>query len=753
MAYNPGGYKGYVSPERLKLEKKIPLIRKLYLQGFSNLGIANKLKVRKKQIESIIDELRGRSTLRKDGKKIGQGYAIPETETKRYNLYKENRISDLDFENRELGTSGGITSKLRQDVLEKMKADSKTMTSEQLVKKYKVTTATLTNYGIKGVRKTTSFIKPKITRYGNIILNRLNKNPSLITNQNELFKNIPSASHSSIARALMTNATLETGKKRFNIPDKIKNLIPKIYGEIENTESVFKEAGLTAEEIKKSITNPSRAVKEFFVDPGTKKQFRGTVFEHTFPRALIPYITDENLQQKLKISGTRTSPFLNSFKIRFDSLQKSAVEKFLEDGNLSQYNKTINKIRNKVRNLTGGYEIGYIKFDKNKNPIPVINAKPVTDPLGEFGVETTQRVSAFKNAKYTTNLLNKFKKNPNNIDFSTLRKDLSDYNISDEVIRQSEEAAKAFKKAEPYLGKISQFLNFAKNNLNNSFVQALFKKPGGKALLVTGAVLLPSALQAAEQTDEVVPNVQPETTTQQQTPVQPETTTQQTPVQAELEAMKAEANVKPFDEYNPETYPSNEEQKSALERYQNYILAAGAAAGVPYVPEGYKTARELGRGRIRSAVGLTGGLGKILTATGTPGVILPYEVLRAADKIRKGASASEILMPRLDEEEKEAFIEGGALDKLSAGTKPLLESPYLSLAFAEPFAKTTGIITKTGEATPGILSKVLRLGLNPRTIAGISRFAGPPGLALSAGLTAYDLYQAYQDRKEKDGSE
>jgi len=227
----------------------------------------------------------------------------------------------------------------------------------------------------------------------------------------------------------------------------------------------------------------------------------------------------------------------------------------------------------------------------------------------------------------------------------------------------------------------------------------------------------------------------------------------QTPVQAELEAMKAEANVKPFDEYNPETYPSNEEQKSALEKYQNYIMAAGAAAGVPYVPEGYRTARELGRGRIRSAVGLTGGLGKILTATGTPGVVVPFEVLRAADKIRKGASASEILMPRLDEEEKEAFIEGGALDKLSAGTKPLLESPYLSLAFAEPFAKTTGIITKAGEATPGILSKVLRLGLNPRTIAGISRFAGLPGLALSAGLTAYDLYQAYQDRKEKNGSE
>ena len=221
----------------------------------------------------------------------------------------------------------------------------------------------------------------------------------------------------------------------------------------------------------------------------------------------------------------------------------------------------------------------------------------------------------------------------------------------------------------------------------------------------------------------------------------------------ELEALDQNINVKPFDEYNPETYPSNEEQKVNLENYANYILAAGAAAGATQIPKGYNEARALGRGKFRSAIGITGGLGKVLTATGTPGVAIPYEVTRMADKISKGASASEILMPRLEEQEKEEFFDMGFGGKAMTATKPLIDSPYLSLAFLEPLSKTTGVITKSGEAAPGILSKVLRLGLNPRTIAGISRFAGLPGLALSAGLTAYDLYKAYQDRKEQDGSE
>lgn len=237
------------------------------------------------------------------------------------------------------------------------------------------------------------------------------------------------------------------------------------------------------------------------------------------------------------------------------------------------------------------------------------------------------------------------------------------------------------------------------------------------------------------------------------TPLEAAETKPQVAPLGELEALGQNINVKPFDEYNPETYPSNEEQKVNLEKYGNYILAAGAVAGATQIPKGYNEARALGRGKFRSAIGITGGLGKVLTATGTPGVAIPYEVTRMADKISKGASASEILMPRLEEQEKEEFFDMGFGGKAMTATKPLIDSPYLSLAFLEPLSKTTGVITKSGEAAPGILSKVLRLGLNPRTIAGISRFAGLPGLALSAGLTAYDLYKAYQDRKEQDGSE
>jgi len=45
------------------------------------------------------------------------------------------------------------------------------------------------------------------------------------------------------------------------------------------------------------------------------------------------------------------------------------------------------------------------------------------------------------------------------------------------------------------------------------------------------------------------------------------------------------------------------------------------------------------------------------------------------------------------------------------------------------------------------LNKALRLGLNPATIRGISRFAGLPGLAISTAMTAYDQYKKYQNEE------
>ena len=79
--------------------------------------------------------------------------------------------------------------------------------------------------------------------------------------------------------------------------------------------------------------------------------------------------------------------------------------------------------------------------------------------------------------------------------------------------------------------------------------------------------------------------------------------------------------------------------------------------------------------------------------------------------------------------------------KEGKGTAEIASNPlnWLGLATMEPLAKASGI------AEGGAFNKALRLGLNPATIRGITRFAGLPGLAISTALTAYDQYQKYKD--------
>ena len=98
------------------------------------------------------------------------------------------------------------------------------------------------------------------------------------------------------------------------------------------------------------------------------------------------------------------------------------------------------------------------------------------------------------------------------------------------------------------------------------------------------------------------------------------------------------------------------------------------------------------------------------------------------------------------------------------GTDPL---NYLGLATMETLGKRAGTIAapaaaqatgimgalknyatlkNVGEAIPGKLSSALRLGLNPRVIAGASRFLGIPGLIASTGYSLYD----YLSNKDKE---
>ena len=80
--------------------------------------------------------------------------------------------------------------------------------------------------------------------------------------------------------------------------------------------------------------------------------------------------------------------------------------------------------------------------------------------------------------------------------------------------------------------------------------------------------------------------------------------------------------------------------------------------------------------------------------------------------------------------------------KEGKGTAEIASDPlnWLGLATMEPLTKISGVAKGSGA-----LNKALRLGLNPATIRGISRFAGLPGLAISTAMTAYDQYQKYKD--------
>ena len=157
------------------------------------------------------------------------------------------------------------------------------------------------------------------------------------------------------------------------------------------------------------------------------------------------------------------------------------------------------------------------------------------------------------------------------------------------------------------------------------------------------------------------------------------------------------------------------------------------------IPGAYKKARELGRGRTRSALGITGALKPVLTTFGTPAMTTLFEVPFAAKRLEEGETMTDVL------------------------TDPL--GPALGLTFMEPLSRGAGVIRdapkrtmaeglrnyfnlqNVGQARPGVTSKILRMGMSPRMIAGASRFLGLPGLALSLGLTGYDAYKNYQNQE------
>ena len=105
---------------------------------------------------------------------------------------------------------------------------------------------------------------------------------------------------------------------------------------------------------------------------------------------------------------------------------------------------------------------------------------------------------------------------------------------------------------------------------------------------------------------------------------------------------------------------------------------------------------------------ISGVFGKGLAATGTPLGMLALEPLYIGQQIADGDSAGEI------------------------ATNPL---NYLGPAFAGSLSKEA-----TRFAGPK-MANFMRLGISPTALKTVSRRFGLPGLGISAGISAYEMYQ------------
>ena len=194
--------------------------------------------------------------------------------------------------------------------------------------------------------------------------------------------------------------------------------------------------------------------------------------------------------------------------------------------------------------------------------------------------------------------------------------------------------------------------------------------------------------------------------------------------------------VKTFMNDDPTTYLSNEDQQknmlidmitdpvvdepkadAAILDYQLPVIGAGAVAGTAAVaPSTIEAARSGALGAKKSGITKTGlkTLGRGLASLGTPLGLLATEPLFIGGQIAEGDSLGEI-----------------ATDPIN----------YLGAAFADP---------ATRFATKGLgptASKIMRLGISPGALRIASRAFGLPGLALSLGISGYEMYDDYKKKR------
>jgi hypothetical protein len=194
--------------------------------------------------------------------------------------------------------------------------------------------------------------------------------------------------------------------------------------------------------------------------------------------------------------------------------------------------------------------------------------------------------------------------------------------------------------------------------------------------------------------------------------------------------------VKQFMNDNPTTYLSNEEQQKNLlidmvtgsldDTPQEspaigdaYLPALGtvAVAGTAAVaPSTIDAARSGALGAKKSGITKTAlkTLGRGLSATTSPLGLLATEPLYLAEQVQQGDSLGEI------------------------ATNPF---NYAGLAFTGP---ATEFAAKGLNPT---IAKTMRLGISPNVLKTVSRRFGLPGLALSMGISGYEMFDDYRNKR------
>ena len=516
--------------------------------------------------------------------------------------------------------------------------------------------------------------------------NYLSKNTKKFTskataesNLKDLFKGSDSGTignfvaRTNILRKAYNSKTLPEG---FKVNQKVKDLIQNLPAQ-DFVESELRALGFSEKTIK-SMNQVETAVQ--------KMTTASTQLEHALPRSVIRAL---NLPNKYYLMGERTTNFLNKFKMQFDGQMKNAAMTYAQSNQTpSDYKKYItkvNKIRDKVRKLTGGYEIGYVDFDKAGNAIPKTNQmsflrKGDAESVKAKGIENFK-----KNIKYHNALKKNFDKNPTSADFFTLRDEIS-------------ESPRAF--VEEFVEKVKSVPGGCRAVVTRALggpidtCEAIIKSnPKAAALKLNNAITATKGpLKDLKQESQKLANLidTGQITTADNLP---------RPDDAKIADTFKETNLRWNNDVGAfETSNGDVAKQADIKQY-----AADNPMEVKVGEEPVKTATNKS---------VLANVGKAMARIGAPLPVAAIDSYFIGQQVKEGKGTAEIASNPLN---------------------------WLGLATMEPLAKASGI------AEGGGLNKALRLGLNPATIRGITRFAGLPGLAVSTAMTAYDQYQKYKD--------